>query len=171
MLTPGNVLAVTQEHCTSFAQLGRERLAAVERRITKVAEFLGQRFGQYFRTEHGSDNITNQGSGGCVEHAHQQLFPGQDVGEYMLRQLQWQRLDKYEDLAGFQGEPYVYLGYLGLHYVCPNPTNMRGQWTRWQVARVRGLSNWDWITCSGEPYDTYLRGTLAHLQRLPSIDA
>jgi hypothetical protein len=96
--------------------------------------------------EHGSDEITECGSGGCIIHAHQHLIPADgEVGEHIQGQLPWQPLDKYEDIRGFQGAPYIYLGRAAMgdkaarHYVVPNP-QLPGQWVRRQVAHVLGLT-------------------------------
>lgn len=144
MLMPGHLLAITEGHLTSFAQLGSERLRVVDELLNSYETTLAQQFGKYFRIEHGSDNIKMRGSGACIDHAHTHLVPAdEDVGPYIQDQLPWQELDSYEDLSEFKGSPYVYLGRLAMHYVIPDP-RLNGQWVRRQVAAVRGLEHWDW---------------------------
>jgi len=144
MLIPGHLLAVTRDHLTSFAQLPRDRLNELDVRLNLYQAGLTERFGSYFRVEHGSDNIDGHGSGACIEHAHTHLIPAdEDVGPYIQEQLPWQKLDAYEDLTEFRGAPYIYLGRLATHYVVPDP-QLSGQWARRQVAAVRGLEQWDW---------------------------
>lgn len=148
MLMPGYLLAVTDEHTTSFAQLDRVRLRNTDNALQKSEQYLQKHFGAYVRVEHGSDNITACGSGGCIEHAHQHLIPDLRVGELIHKKLPWQQLDSYEDIAEFRGKPYIYLGRLGLHYVVPEP-QLPGQWTRRQIAEVWGLDHWDWALSQG----------------------
>jgi hypothetical protein len=167
MLMAGNILAVTDRHYTSFGQLGRARLAEVNQRLEAVLDRLGEHFGPYFRTEHGSDNLA-AGPGGCMAHAHQHGFPDVASGAAIFQRLPWQRLGKYEDLADFHGRPYVYLGYLGCHYVVADPPRLPSQWTRRQVAQSlaqrdpsRDPDNWDWLTYNG---DRHLAETLPVLR-------
>lgn len=144
MLMAGHLLAVTKEHLTSFAQLDPERLGVIDRCLGSYEDRLAHQFGRYFRVEHGSDNITTHGSGGCVEHAHIHLIPAdEDAGSHIQEQLSWQKLDNYEDLSNFRGVPYIYLGRTAMHYVIPNP-RLSGQWIRRQVAAIRGMEQWDW---------------------------
>jgi len=144
MLMPGHLLAVTEKHLTSFAQIKEDRLSAVDWRLSRLEKSLAPQFGSYFRLEHGSDNLNGNGSGACIEHAHTHLVPAdEDIGDHIQDALLWERLDEYEDLAEFRGSPYVYLGRLATHYVAANP-KLPGQWVRRQIAEVRGLDNWDW---------------------------
>jgi hypothetical protein len=167
-LMTGNILAATARHYTSFAQLGRESLAESNQLLEDVLGRLGDRFGQYFCTEHGSDNLEVAGPGGCMAHAHQQLFPDTEAGTSIFSQFEWQRLGQYEDLVDFQGRPYIYLGFLGCHYVVDNPPHLISQWTRRQVAQslakrdpLRDPDNWDWLTYDG---DQHLAQTLPILR-------
>lgn len=144
MMLPGYFLVATRSHDTSFAQRGEGDLALIDHELTRVTDRLRRCFGSYFRLEHGSDNVTECGSGGCLDHAHTHLAPAdEDVGEYMLRQLPWQEIDSYTELREFRGEPYIYLGRSAIqgeqerHYVVSNP-NLPGQWVRRQIAAVRG---------------------------------
>ena len=165
MMMPGHFLAVTKEHFTSFAQLGREKLEEVDRTLDFYEDSLSQIFGSYFRIEHGSDNIRACGSGACIEHAHTHLFPADaDVGAYIQEQLPWQKLDSYEDLAEFRGHPYIYLGRLATHGVVADP-RLPGQWARRQIAAVRGLEHWDWAVFDSKEA---LRLTFEGLKKLPS---
>jgi diadenosine tetraphosphate (Ap4A) HIT family hydrolase len=148
MLMPGHLLTVTKEHLTSFAQMDREWLKEFNESLQKHLEYLSKFFGTYVTVEHGSDNIDRYGSGGCIVHAHQHLIPDLEVGEHMQEQLPWEQLDSYEDLAELRGRPYIYLGKLGMHYAVANP-KLQGQWTRRQIAEVRGLDNWDWMLEQG----------------------
>lgn len=144
MLVPGHLLAITKSHLTSFAQLGRNMLREIDESLRGLEGTLAPVFGRYFRLEHGSDNITGNGAGACIDHAHIHLIPGdEDVGDNIQRQLPWQELERYEDLNEFKGYPYIYLGRLATHYVVPDP-RLPGQWVRRQVAAVRGLEQWDW---------------------------
>ncbi len=146
MMLPGYFLVVTRPHNTSFAQRDRDELAALDHELTKVTDSFGEHFGTYFRLEHGSDNITECGSGGCIDHAHQHLIPAnEDVGEYILDQLPWREVKDYGALEEFRGEPYIYLGRSAIqgerarHYVVPNP-QLPGQWVRRQIASVLGTT-------------------------------
>lgn len=146
MMLPGYFLAVTRAHNTSFAQRDTAELADIDDLLTRTEHKLEDRFDPYFRVEHGSDEITECGSGGCIVHAHQHLIPADgSVGEYVQEQLPWQQLDSYEDISEFQGTPYIYLGRAAMsgkaatHYVVPNP-RLPGQWIRRQVAHVLGPS-------------------------------
>lgn len=144
MLMPGHLLAVTKEHRTSFAQLDKPKLRNVNEKLSIYESALGERFGRYFRLEHGSDNLISNGSGACIEHAHIHLVPAdEDVGEHIQEQLQWEQLSAYEDLIEFKGTPYIYLGRLAMHYAVPDP-RLSGQWVRKEIARVRELDQWDW---------------------------
>ena len=58
MLAEGNFLWVTREHVTSFTALGRQALEALEIEIQPYEARLSKVFGDYFRIEHGSDNLT-----------------------------------------------------------------------------------------------------------------
>jgi diadenosine tetraphosphate (Ap4A) HIT family hydrolase len=148
MLMPGYLLAVTKEHKTSFSQLGGDELVETDRSLQNYLSYLSNFFGTYVQVEHGSDNISACGSGGCIEHAHQHLIPDLAVGEHMQKQLPWQQLDRYEDLVDFRGQPYIYLGKLGMHYILSDP-QLPGQWTRRQIAEVWGLDSWDWALGQG----------------------
>lgn len=164
MLMPGYLLAITREHLTSFAQLDKARLAAIDQRLNLYEKPLAERFGRYFRIESGSDNLKDCGSGGCIEHAHIHLMPAdEDAGQYIQEQLPWEQLDRYEDLAEFRGHPYIYLGRLASHYVVPDP-RLHSQWARRQVASVRGLEHWDWAL---DPGFDELRVTLEGLKDFP----
>ena len=110
MMLPGYLLALTEEHVTSFAQLPEEQLRGIDASLSRYEESLGDKFGDYFRLEHGSDNITTCGSGGCIDHAHIHLIPADnDVGAHIQDQLPWQQLDSYEDIKDFQGKLTDYL--------------------------------------------------------------
>lgn len=149
MLMPGYLLATTNTHVTSFAQLEKGRLRDVDRCLTRTEQYLGRIFGSYFRLEHGSDNITHCGSGGCIDHAHQHLVPAaSDVGAHIQGQLDWQRLGSFEDLADFRGKPYIYLGRDAEHFAVSDP-QLPGQWVRRQIAAVRGIEHWDWGIYNG----------------------
>ena len=164
MLVPGYLLAITRDHHTSFAQLDRQRLSAINQRLNLYESMLEERFGRYFRVESGSDSITTHGSGGCIDHAHMHLIPAdEDVGLHIQEQLPWQQLDSYEDLAEFRDNPYIYLGRLAMHYVVPDP-RLHGQWARRQVATVRGLEEWDWAV---DPGEDELHATLERLEDFP----
>lgn len=150
MMMPGHFLAITKNHHTSFAQLERNRLSTLDKTLSAHESLLGERFGSYFRVEHGSDNIASVSSGACIDHAHIHLLPAdEDVGAYIQEQLPWQEIDSYEDLVDFRGTPYIYLGRLAMHYVVPDP-GLRGQWARRQVATVRDMDVWDWAVCESE---------------------
>jgi diadenosine tetraphosphate (Ap4A) HIT family hydrolase len=148
MLMPGYLLAVTNEHITSFAQLGKGNLTEVNKSMQDYQDYLATFFGTYVRIEHGSDNIIECGSGGCIDHAHQHLVPDLEVSNFIQGKLPWQQLSCYEDIADFRGHPYIYLGKLGLHFVVADP-KLPGQWTRRQIAEVMGLDNWDWALGQG----------------------
>jgi diadenosine tetraphosphate (Ap4A) HIT family hydrolase len=164
MMMPGYLLAITRDHKTSFAQLGREKLANIDRHLVEYEHWLSERFGRYFRIESGSDNLKDCGSGGCIEHAHIHVVPAdEDVGPYVQEQLPWQKLEAYEDLTDFKGEPYIYLGRLASHYVVPNP-RLPSQWVRRQIATVRGLEDWDWAI---DPNENNLNITLDKLVDFP----
>jgi len=166
MLMPGYLLAVTSKHLTSFAQLQPERLAAVDNRLSLYEQELQKRFGQYFRLEHGSDNVTQAGSGSCIDHAHMHLVPAdEDVGPVVQEALPWEQIESYADLAEFRGRPYVYLGRLASHFVVPEP-KLPGQWVRRQIAVVRGLDHWDWAVCSSSDE---LQETLVKLEDFPLV--
>lgn len=144
MLMPGHLLVITQAHLTSFAQLDRERLSTIDEQLSLYEPALASSFGNYFRIEHGSDNLRAHGSGGCIEHAHIHLIPAdEDAGPYIQAQLPWEQLDQYDDLVELRDRPYIYLGRSSMHFVIPDP-NLSGQWARRQVAAVRGLEQWDW---------------------------
>ncbi len=144
-LAAGHILAVTKAHLTSFAQLSPSELTEVDARLTEHEGELAEIFGDYFRLEHGSDNVRSYGgSGGCIDHAHIHLVPAEeDVGPVLQDQLPWQRLDSLKDLAWFRNRPYIYLGRLAAHYVVPEP-KLAGQWVRRQTAAIRGIDVWDW---------------------------
>lgn len=161
MQMPGYFLTITPEHVTSFAQLDTGRLARIDEAVTEFEDKVGPLFGTYFRVEHGSDNITVCGAGACMEHAHQHEIPGDDIGSHILKQLPWKEIGKFENLADFAGEPYIYLGHAGMHYVVANPA-LPGQWARRQVAQVRGLDSWDWAL---EPGNQELSDTHASIAR------
>jgi hypothetical protein len=148
MMLPGYFLGVTENHLTSFAQLDNDKLAEVDETLAFHEKYLGSKFGQYFRLEHGSDNITDCGSGGCIEHAHQHLIPSPVSAELIKDELPWEQLDTYADLADFRGQPYIYLGHLGLHYAVANPS-LPSQWVRRKVAEAEGLEEWDWAMYHG----------------------
>lgn len=158
MLIPGYFLTVTRKHLTSFAQLPAEALAEIDDTLTKSEEYLAPKFGEYFRVEHGSDNVTTCGSGGCIDHAHQHLVPAMDVADHAQELLPWQQLDDFTDITQFAGEPYIYMGRQGEHYVVPNP-DLPSQWIRRQIAEVRGLEHWDWAVYEGatELFETLLK--------------
>jgi diadenosine tetraphosphate (Ap4A) HIT family hydrolase len=158
MMIPGYFLTVTAKHLTSFAQLPPEALTEIDRTLTQNETYLAPKFGEYFRVEHGADNVTTCGSGGCIDHAHQHLIPAMDVADYAKGLLPWEQLDRFEDLTEFQGEPYIYMGRRDEHYVVPNP-DLPSQWIRRQIAEVRGLEHWDWAAYHGaaELFITYLR--------------
>jgi diadenosine tetraphosphate (Ap4A) HIT family hydrolase len=157
MLLPGYLLTVTREHITSFAELPSSELAEIDSLFTHVETELGEKFGTYFRFEHGSDNVQQcrAGAGACIEHAHQHHIPAPDAAEYILSQghpdkhkLDWQKLSSFEDIAAFRGAPYMYLGYAGVHYAVADP-GVPSQWVRRQVAKVRQLPEWDWYIYNG----------------------
>lgn len=144
MIVPGYLHAVTRNHVTSFAQLLSEELSEIDSAVGEAVSRLTPLFGNYFRMEHGSDNLHECGTGGCMEHAHLHLIPADDdVGGHVMNQLPWQQIDSYEALTDFKGEPYIYLGRLAAHYVVPNP-DLPGQWARRQIAEERHLENFDW---------------------------
>lgn len=169
MLIPGYLLTVTNEHMTSLANIDRDKLADIDESLTKAERELEPIFGSYFRLEHGSDNITFCGSGGCIDHAHQHLVPAdEDVGEHISKQLAWERLDTFEDLTDFKGKPYIYLGRQGVHYVVSQP-ELPGQWGRRQITEIReGQKPWDWAVYSG---DIELAATLKGIKRAPKFQA
>jgi diadenosine tetraphosphate (Ap4A) HIT family hydrolase len=148
MMLPGYFLTVTRRHLTSFAQLAPEVLAEIDKTLTENEAYLGTKFGEYFRVEHGSDNVTTCGSGGCIDHAHQHLIPAMDVADYAQELLPWQEISNFSDIAELKGEPYIYMGRQGQHFVVPNP-NLPSQWIRRQIAAVRGLEHWDWAVYEG----------------------
>ncbi len=165
MIVPGYLLALTDKHLTSFAQLSLEELGRMDAAVTEVESQLSPLFGNYFRMEHGSDNLDQCGSGGCMEHAHLHLIPADDdVGVHIQDQLPWQQIGSYEDLADFEGEPYIYLGRLASHYVLPNPF-LPGQWARRKIAEVRQLESFDWAL---DPEPQNLAETFARIQTLPA---
>lgn len=168
MLMPGYLLTVTNDHMTSFANMDRGKLAEIDESLTKTERELESIFSSYYRLEHGSDNVTFCGSGGCIDHAHQHLVPAdEDVGEYISKQLAWERLDTFEDLTDFKGKPYIYLGRQGVHYVVSEP-ELPGQWGRRQIGKVREIEHWDWAAYSG---DIELALTLKGVQRTPRFQA
>lgn len=149
MMLPGYLLAVTDAHMTSFAQMNNGELTKVDDALTVIEDELTPLFGGYFRLESGSDNVRlSCGSGGCIDHAHQHLVPATDVGAYILDKLPWKQLDAYEELAAYRGRPYIYLGMAGLHNVVAEP-GLPGQWMRQQLATVRDLPVWDWALDPG----------------------
>lgn len=137
MQVAGYFLAITTEHVTSFAQLSEGQLRATDTALARYEDFFG---GDYFRVEHGSDNITTCGSGGCIDHAHIHLIPADErVGPQLQRQLPWERLSSYEDLTRFR------LGGEAVHFAVANP-QLPGQWVRRQVAQALEDEDWDWAT-------------------------
>jgi len=154
MLRPGYMLGVTREHVTSFAQLPESVLTDADDAFTAHEDRLRQtlRYPGYIRLEHGSDNISScgLGAGACVMHAHQHLIP--DTGataQHMVEQgPEWTRLDDYNELTDMRGEPYLYVGHKGGHYVATNPA-VRSQWGRRIVAAEDGHAEWDWALLDG----------------------
>lgn len=166
MMMPGYFLAAPREHITSFAQWDSERLAQADSELARHEDYLGKRFGAYFRVEHGSDNLEACGSGGCIDHAHVHLIPDEEgkISEHVQQALPWQQLEGYGELAKFRGAPYIYLGRLGLHYVLPDPA-LPGQWIRRQIAAVKGHEIWDYALDRG---DINLLETFVRLCWFPS---
>jgi hypothetical protein len=108
-------------------------------------------FGEYFRFEHGSDNVKEcgVGSGACIDHAHQHMVPALGVAEAIRDELPWEELDGFESLAELQGVPYVYLGFEGGHYAVKNPA-LPSQWVRRKIAEHYRQDDWDWGMEYGE---------------------
>jgi hypothetical protein len=160
MLCVGNILTTTTEHYTSFAGLGNYLGAGAMRELNieldTISDYWGERLDDdYFRTEHGSDGGIK---GACIEHAHQQWFPGKKIGEKILSLLEWRELSSYDEIIEYHGSPYLYLGFLKRHYIIPNP-DIRSQWVRMQVARElakndpsRDPNHYDWFTFDGGKY-------------------
>lgn len=151
MLVPGYLLVVTKEHMTSFAQMGGDGLKEAGLKLDAFESSAGVIFqDDYFRLEHGSDNVESCGfgSGACVTHAHQHLVPGRKAAERMRTTLDWRDIGRYDNLADFQGEPYLYLGYDKKHFIVPKP-RVVSQWGRRIIAKTYGQEVWDWALYNG----------------------
>lgn len=160
MMRPAYLLGVTKEHVTSFAQLDVETLREVDEVFTEVEQRTIARLGlshlarnqiyeSYIRLEHGSDNVDScgLGAGACVTHAHQHLIPATpNTADLMLdkaHDINWRKLDSYEELSLLRGEPYLYVGHEGSHYAAVNP-GVVSQWGRRVIAKEDRRTDWDW---------------------------
>jgi hypothetical protein len=130
MLIPGYLLAITQEHVSSFGCLGAEELAGgVKPWLDDVLSDLHPVFGTYLVFEHGSSEVVPF-KGGCLTHAHLHLIPFPADGvDVVLDALPWEPLSSMAALAAHCRREYAYVSFAGASWLCRQP-GLPGQWIR-----------------------------------------
>jgi ATP adenylyltransferase len=142
----GYLLVCPKAHVASVASLGLEALGQLERVTTFVKDVVQSVYGRPIVFEHGMSGCGRIDAGGCIEHAHLHVVPGDiDIGS-LLREYAPAREVAWEELGQWRGRSYL-LGqsHCDRTLICEVPDVLPSQYLRRLVARTLGvLDFWDW---------------------------
>ena len=131
----------------SFGAVRQEHRSELSTLIKKVRRALSEFYLPPVIMEHGS-SPTSEG-GGCIAHAHLQVFPGGiDLTESLSR-FRVAHISSFWDLAKWasRGKPYLYYeNQAGDMMVADNIERMERQFIRIEISKRIGIPDpeWDW---------------------------
>jgi diadenosine tetraphosphate (Ap4A) HIT family hydrolase len=148
-LVRGHLLIIPRAHITSFAAVPAQQRAEVDALVATTTAILASNIASPIIVEHGSGS--QHKSGGCIDHAHLQIFPGDVPFADAMADYGTTSIDAFWDIARWAngGKSYLfYHGTDGRMLVADQLGTLPKQFIRRVIAKAIGLpdSQWDWRT-------------------------
>jgi diadenosine tetraphosphate (Ap4A) HIT family hydrolase len=146
-LSPGHVLVIPKAHLLNFGSVNEEQRGELTQLLTRVKEVISHCYDTPVIMEHGSSTCSD--GGGCISHAHLQVFPARVEMLQPLSRFRVEHITSFWDLRRWsdRDEPYVFFQDRDEDmYIADEINGIEKQFIRIQIARSIGLPDpqWDW---------------------------
>lgn len=160
----GYLLLCSRAHEPSIASLDSERLRRFELLLGFVERVLAQEYSRPWIFEHGM-TAGSGSAGGCIDHAHLHLLPGNLRLEECIRGLgNVEELRDWSALGRWRDRPYILLrGPETKPMICEAPSGLPSQFLRRHAAESLGIGDeWNWAINSHESNIMLTKARLRH---------